>query len=735
MAAISSDGLTTAGDVSERPFLWELRPDLEIFLQGAGAAAGWVLRDPLRLAFFRTSSSGLRFLQGLGQETLTALTHQLQREFPEEEIDAAGLKAIAMAAAAAGVLRPRVPGLMPLGTAAGRGQGYRLLRLPLSLLSFRWRGIDPQPLLRILYPLVRPLLGRTAVRAGLLLLLFAGLLVLLRIDQLLAELPRLSSLLDWKTAATFAAVFALVRVLHEFGHALVCHHFGGECHELGFLFVCGIPILYCDVSDSWREPDRRRRMAVAGAGIAAELSVAAGCGLLWCFSDAGLLHALFLQTMLLASLNTILVNANPLVRFDGYFIVSDLLNRPNLWFEGRAAAAGFLKRCVLGSKRQSLHADGVSRTGLLALYGVAAWGYSSAVLAGLLLFLASVLEPVGLQALAFLPACAVGVDGSRKLLAACQGGPRTARAAFGAAGLGLLLLLLLLTPVSLPLRVPGIIGPGQCAPLFTTVPGRLLHCVPVGTWLQRGDVLAEFVNSELELELAEAAGEVLQRQTALEALQVSLLGTGGQRETLPVLQEALETAQQRVRTLTGLREQLIIRSPRDGWLFPPRNQPLPPVRSDDNSAPPEPVLQPRDTGVWMASQVLLGWVGTQADLRFEACVEEHVLKRLNVGAPARVRPSCLPLQALAAVVDGIDQAPLATAPRELLVQQLLPEAAAVELPTGAMLLYQLDLRQKDGHSWPRLPLYAPGTASIDTPPLSLASRGWNLVRQTFPLFR
>lgn len=398
---MGSDRLASAGDSPERPFLWELRPDLELVRQGSEPATVWVLRDPLRLAFFRTSSSGLRFLQALGHETLTTLSQQLQREFPEEEIDAAGLKSIALAAVSAGVLRPRVPGLMPLGSSAGSGTWHRLLRLPLSMLAFRWRGIDPQPLLRIFYPLFRPLLGRKVVLAGALLILSACLLVLLTIDQVMAEVPHLSSLLDWKTAATFTAVFALVRVLHEFGHALVCHHFGGECHELGFLFVCGIPILYCDVSDSWREPDRRRRMAVAGAGIAAELTVAAVCSLLWYFSDAGLLHALFLKIMLLASLNTVLVNGNPLVRFDGYFMVSDLLNRPNLWSEGRVAAVSLLKRCILGAESQSPRTDNVVHTGLLALYGIAAFGYSSAVLVGLLLFLTSALEPVGLEGMAF----------------------------------------------------------------------------------------------------------------------------------------------------------------------------------------------------------------------------------------------------------------------------------------------------------------------------------------------
>lgn len=735
MATQRNEHETRHCDQPEPPFLWELRPDLEILHQTDDDGGIWVLRDPFRLAYFRTTSSGLQFLQWLGRGSLTPLVTRLQRDFPDEEIDVGSLKNLAMAAVSAGVLRPLLPGLMPLQHAARAGAIQQLLRMPLRFLSFRWRGIDPQPLLRLFYPLVLPLLRRSALAAGLLLMLSACVLVLLRMDQLLAELPSLSSLLDWRTAATFAVAFAVVRVLHEFGHAIVCHHFGGECHELGFLFVCGIPILYCDVSDSWRESNPQRRMAVAGAGIAAELIVAAVCGVLWCVSDSGLLHAFFLQTMLLASLNTILVNGNPLVRFDGYFMVSDLLNKPNLWNEGRIAAADLLQRLVFGETQIRSRGNDWRAATLLSLYGVAAWCYSVMVLAGLLLFVASLLEPIGLESLAILPAIAVGLEGAGSLIRYGKNSTRAWRAALGLLVLSATVLLLLFVPVSLPLRVPGVLGSGDAVPIFTTVPGRLLRCVRPGTALKQGDVVAEFANPELELGLAQAEGEVQRREAELEGLQVRLLNSSLDREAMPVIAEALATARTRVQTLRRQTEQLIIRSPRDGRLLPPRNQQTAPRLNDFSPALQQPVLRPDEAGVWIEAQVQLGWVGSSTDIRFEACVEEQVVKRLEIGSQATVRPACMTLQSLPGEVERIDQTPMISPPRELLISELLPVATAVEMPGGTRLLYQVNLRPLPGTTWPELPLYAPGIAHIDTPPLSLAKRGWNLLRQTFSLLR
>jgi hypothetical protein len=132
--------------------------------------------------------------------------------------------------------------------------------------------------------------------------------------------------------------------------------------------------------------------------------------------------------------------------------------------------------------------------------------------------------------------------------------------------------------------------------------------------------------------------------------------------------------------------------------------------------------------------MLLGWVGTPSDLRFEACAQEHVIKRLQPGAAATVRPLLLFLHSLPGEVEQVDQETLAEVPRELAVHQLLP-AAPPNLQAGSQQLYQVNIRPVAGTQWPVVPLYAPGVVRIQTPPLSLAARGYYLLRQTFAVLR
>ena len=104
---------------------------------------------------------------------------------------------------------------------------------------------------------------------------------------------------------------------------------------LGVMLLVFMPTLYCDVSDAWRLESKWQRILVSAAGMLVELVLASIATLLWWFSEPGLLHSLCLRVMFLCSFTTLLFNANPLVRCDGYYILSDLVDVPNLWQESR----------------------------------------------------------------------------------------------------------------------------------------------------------------------------------------------------------------------------------------------------------------------------------------------------------------------------------------------------------------------------------------------------------------
>ncbi|MGH7128191.1 MAG: hemolysin D, partial [Planctomycetaceae bacterium] len=123
---------------------------------------------------------------------------------------------------------------------------------------------------------------------------------------------------------------AVVKIGHELAHAAACKHFGGECHEMGLMLLVFTPCLYCNVSDAWMLPSKWHRAAVGAAGMYLEVVLAAACTFLWWFSTPGLFNTICLNTMFVCSVGTLLFNGNPLLRYDGYYIISELFEVPNL---------------------------------------------------------------------------------------------------------------------------------------------------------------------------------------------------------------------------------------------------------------------------------------------------------------------------------------------------------------------------------------------------------------------
>lgn len=127
-----------------------------------------------------------------------------------------------------------------------------------------------------------------------------------------------------------ALIFPLVKVIHELGHGYAAKAFGGQVNEVGVMFLILLPAPYVDASSSSLFPSKWRRALVGAAGMMAELLLAAGAMLVWLSAEPGLLRAIAFNVMLIASISTLVFNGNPLLRFDAYYILSDLIEIPNL---------------------------------------------------------------------------------------------------------------------------------------------------------------------------------------------------------------------------------------------------------------------------------------------------------------------------------------------------------------------------------------------------------------------
>jgi len=166
-----------------------------------------------------------------------------------------------------------------------------------------------------------------------------------RAASLGTELP---TLIAGEQVLSMWALLIGLKVVHEFGHAYACRTFGGVVPEMGLTLVMMTPCAYVDASSSWNFSRTRDRLIVCFGGVYFESWIAGIAAIVWAFTEASALHSLAFQTMVLASITTIGFNLNPLMRFDGYFIASDLLQIPNLRAQASALTLRWLKRVAVG---------------------------------------------------------------------------------------------------------------------------------------------------------------------------------------------------------------------------------------------------------------------------------------------------------------------------------------------------------------------------------------------------
>lgn len=145
-------------------------------------------------------------------------------------------------------------------------------------------------------------------------------------------------------------IWMVMKAVHEFGHAAACHRFGGHVREAGIAFICFFPVAYVDVSSSWRFSNKWHRITVAAAGIYIELLIAAFAAIAWCSISDSIARDLLYNITVVASVTTILFNANPLMKFDGYFVLSDYIESTGLYQKSQKAVFTRLGWLFRGSK-------------------------------------------------------------------------------------------------------------------------------------------------------------------------------------------------------------------------------------------------------------------------------------------------------------------------------------------------------------------------------------------------
>ncbi len=269
-----------------------------------------------------------------------------------------------------------------------------------NLFAIRYRGFDPEKILNAILPWFGWMFTVPALIFFSLLLLAASLLLASQYETVYARLPTFQQFFAADRWLILAATMAIVKVLHEFGHGLSCKKFGGECHEIGFMLLVFTPCLYCNVSDSWMLPNKWKRVWIGAAGIYVEMILASIASFVWWFTEQGTtINDLCLNMMFLNVVSTILVNGNPLLRFDGYYILMDAMEIPNLRQKSTEVLKRSFQQTCLGLELQDDPFLPTRGKFFFALYTIASVIYRWVVVFSICWFVIKVLEPYGLQSI------------------------------------------------------------------------------------------------------------------------------------------------------------------------------------------------------------------------------------------------------------------------------------------------------------------------------------------------
>ncbi len=192
-------------------------------------------------------------------------------------------------------------------------------------------------------------------------------------------------------------IYAVLKILHEFGHGIATRRFGGEVPEWGVMLLVWItPMAFVDASASWRFPSRWRRIVVSAAGMYVEVALACLCILGWLHTGPGVLQTSLHSAVIAATVMTILFNANPLMRFDGYYILVDVLGIPNLGTKGQQFLRWFGKRFLLGAKGLPFPQQARRHPVAIPLYGLLAALWKLVIWTGILITLSLFFKGAGL---------------------------------------------------------------------------------------------------------------------------------------------------------------------------------------------------------------------------------------------------------------------------------------------------------------------------------------------------
>ncbi|MGD8415657.1 MAG: hypothetical protein PVH91_01225 [Pseudomonadales bacterium] len=369
-------------------------------------------------------------------------------------------------------------------------------------------------------------------------------------------------------------VYPVVKALHELGHGYAIKKSGGEVHDIGIMLLVLVPVPYVDATAASAFRDKYQRMLVGGAGIMVELFLGSIALFVWLSAESGTVHAIAYNVMLISGVSTLLFNGNPLLRFDGYYVLNDLLEIPNLGTRSNKYLGYLVQRYAFGGKDLESPADSAGERFWFTFYGIAAFCYRIFIMFVIILYVSGKFFTVGVL-LALWAAFTMVVLPIVKSTNSVLTNPRMRLVRGQVYGVSMMVLLLIIgvafaLPAPYWTRVEGVTWPAEQSQVRANTEGFVVELLAKnGAWVEVGQPLIATRDPLIEsrLELLEANKRELEGQLRLaqttDRVQVAVV-----RQALVAAEGALQVARER-------QSEMLIRSPTSGRFVVPQPQDLP----------------------------------------------------------------------------------------------------------------------------------------------------------------
>jgi len=358
-------------------------------------------------------------------------------------------------------------------------------------------------------------------------------------------------------------IYPVVKLLHELGHAFSTKIWGGEVHEMGIMLLVFMPIPYVDASSAWSFRDRKKRVVVGAAGMGVELFLAALALFVWLSVEQGAVRAIAYNVMLIGGVSTLFFNGNPLLRFDGYYIFSDLIEIPNLASRANNYLGYLIQRYLFSVQQVNSPAFSQGEKFWFVSYGIASFMYRMLISFTIIIFVAGKFFVIGIVLAVWAVATMILLP-IYKQVKFLFTSPVIQRKRLRAISISVSLLVLVscflfLLPMPLSTYAEGVVWLPEQAKIRAKTEGFIKHIrIQPNKWVKSDDILIEMDDPLLKSKKKVLIYRIDELKAQYKASWIK------DRVQAQILQEQIDTAYAQLSQITDRLDELTIRSPVDG---------------------------------------------------------------------------------------------------------------------------------------------------------------------------